>query len=483
MSIEQREKLVISAARNDPLVFSEYIFGVKSPDFHGEWHDAIDEFNRVIIFAPTESAKTEQIAVARLIWELGKNMDARWAIISATDDHPKKILAAIKEHIESNPRVRKVFPKLKPGRPWGEEGATIGNRTSGLTGLSLQAKGLSGNILGARLEGILLDDPCTFENTFTVERCRKTMAKYKSTYLRRVGRGKMIIILTAWREEDIAHQLEKEEKKRRKQKRKPVYKILRYEACDERFEKLLWPERFSKADLKEIAEELGEFEFRRQMRCIPAGDEIRLFKMASMEAAIEAGTKAGIEFGVMPKGARGSCAGIDIAVKKGEENDETVIITLALFKNGDRALVNIRRGRLQALDVIDAIVEEHHKWKWVRARFESNAAQEYARQWARMRGAKRLVGYNTGKEKHHPELGIQGLATEFDAGGWLLPDHPEVMRLVENMVSYSPSMKHTPDDLMALWLASIAANDLQKKRSARDIRTGGGRLAEAMGLT
>ena len=63
-----------------------------------------------------------------------------------------------------------------------------------------------------------------------------------------------------------------------------------------------------------------------------------------------------------------------------------------------------------------------------------------------------VVGHTTTRRKRHEELGIPGLAADFEMGRMRLPSHSEVDKFVEECKSWSPDA-HTGDRLMAAWIA------------------------------
>jgi hypothetical protein len=70
----------------------------------------------------------------------------------------------------------------------------------------------------------------------------------------------------------------------------------------------------------------------------------------------------------------------------------------------------------------------------------------------------RIVAHTTGRNKAHPEYGVEGIFVEFMNKAWRIPSDSlgrcpeEVEALLAECVDYQPS-KHTGDRLMALWFA------------------------------
>ena len=88
---------------------------------------------------------------------------------------------------------------------------------------------------------------------------------------------------------------------------------------------------------------------------------------------------------------------------------------------------------------------------------ENNAAQDYIVQMLHSSTAIPVRGYTTGRNKAHPEYGVEHLASELAAGKWIIPCengrmHPEIEAWINELLFYDPA-SHTGDRVMAGWLA------------------------------
>jgi predicted phage terminase large subunit-like protein len=224
-------------------------------DFHKEWQKAIDEESHVVIFAPVEHGKTEQISIARVLWELGHDPNKRIAIISNTHGQAEKLAYSIQQHIEKNISLQEVFPDLIPGQRWRSSSFDIANKSATSKDYSVQALGCFGSLLGARLDLIIIDDICDRENTATQQQREKVISWVKSTVLTRlVENGKVIVIGTAWHKSDLLHHFER---------LGSPWVILRYKAYRPDGSPL-WSSRWSHKRLEEKKHEIGSVEFARQ---------------------------------------------------------------------------------------------------------------------------------------------------------------------------------------------------------------------------
>ena len=117
---DKKHEAMLLQCREDIHAFMEFCFkdsrtgkAWRQADVHREWHAFIDAHHRALVLTPREHGKTDQIAIARVLWELGKNPQLRIKIVSEDDVTAKKRLKAIKGHIERNKRLQEVFPGLR----------------------------------------------------------------------------------------------------------------------------------------------------------------------------------------------------------------------------------------------------------------------------------------------------------------------------------------------------------------------------------
>jgi hypothetical protein len=146
-----RRELAIREARRNFPAFVEYVFGWTLAPFHLRWVDAIEHHNRVVVFAPMEHGKTT-LMIAFVLWRLGVEPNSRIALVHATHGQAVKPMAAIREHIQANPRLREVFPELKPATGararWADDEIVV-QRSMTSKDASLVAVGVFGPLLGA----------------------------------------------------------------------------------------------------------------------------------------------------------------------------------------------------------------------------------------------------------------------------------------------------------------------------------------------
>lgn len=460
------EEIHVVEARESPAAFAQYVFRheetnahIVNAPHHIEWHKFFDENRRAILFAPVEHGKTQQI-LARILWTLGKYPAKRLAVISNTfDPHAVKLLSALRTHIESNPRVQRVFPNLKPseldGDPWGQSRLTVARHTIAKDP-SLQALGTFGPINGSRLDGIVLDDILNFENTRTIEQVRKVVDWLDAEVLPRVTEdGFVHWIGTPWNPADPMHEVAK----------RPAWKSKRYSGVINPTEPMdkwrpLWPEQFSLERLRRVYDGTTPVNFARKYLCEVRVDTASRFQQAWIDHARGLG-RAYRLLDRQPHGPDGRpwpCfTGVDLGIGQGEGHDLTVLFTIALDERRRKVVCDIQAGRWTAPDIVLRIQNVVHRYN-SQVFVEDNAAQSFIAQWAGQDGLPVRGFTTTAGRKYDEHFGIESLAVEMRNGGWVIPDqrHVEIEAWIQEMLFYTPDA-HTGDRLIASWLARECA--------------------------
>ena len=176
-SYARSQALNIEMARKDPAHFARFVLRdeltgklTKPAPMHKDWHDNLTANRRSLFWAHTEAGKTQQLSIARALYEIGRNPNLRVVIVSNTTEQAKKIVRSIGQYISKSAELHAVFPGLVKARdkslPWTSQMLTV-ERTSMGKDPTIQAVGIHGNITGARIDVLILDDILDYENTRT----------------------------------------------------------------------------------------------------------------------------------------------------------------------------------------------------------------------------------------------------------------------------------------------------------------------------
>lgn len=476
-------------ARHDPNVFCKYVLKdertgkpIEQAPMHKRWHALMTQHDRLLMWSHIEGGKTTQIAIGRALFELGRDPMLRVAVVSNTADLAKKMTRLIGQYIEKSVELHDVFPNLlpsdDPSLPWKAQALTI--RRDGLIGgkdPSVQATGVHGNIIGSRIDLLILDDILDHENTHTPGPRLDVYQWIKSSLFSRLTEfARVWIVGNAWHPEDAMHLLEKE-------KRFFAYRFPVVSPSGE----LTWPERWSHERIELARTDLGPLEYARQLLCQARDDSSARFKKEWIDSCVEAGE--GLPFCESARdlgfsyewetedmtleqkmearetvwrlsGALSIITGVDLAVQRHDAADSTALFTILLHPNGDRQLLNIRSGKWTGPEIIRQIAKVHDDFGGI-VIVENNAAQDYIIQFLTDQTAVPVRRFTTGKNKAHPEFGVESLATELANGKWLIPNnggvkHKEVDAWIAELLYYDPR-EHTGDRLMASWFAREGA--------------------------
>ena len=396
----------------------------------------------------TVTHNTSQLSVVRPLHELGKDPTLRVVIVSNTGGQASKIARPLMQMIETpGGPLHEVFPDLVPSPresdPW-HAGALTVMRPTIAKDPSIQVTGIHGNILGARIDLLILDDILDYENTRTANLRDDLWNWIQSTLMGRLtARARVLCVGTAFHPDDALHRLAKH----------PGWMARRYPAIDEQG-RPRWAVRWPKERIDAKRLELTPIEFARQMLCVSRDDSTSRFKWEWLEGALKRGAGRQLAYAInfIPAGC-GVYTGVDLAVSKASHADETVLFTIMVHPNGDRELLCIDAGKWTGPEIIQRINDCHRRYQSI-ITVESNQAQAYLNQFIRAGSSVPVRDFNTGSNKMDPAFGVESLAVELANGKWIVPNpgdgtaHPEIHKWFQEMLFYSPTA-HTGDRLMA----------------------------------
>lgn len=437
------------------------------------WSVSVADVNHTFIAEGLVTHNTNQISIGHVLWRIGKDPNCSIAILSNTGSMASKIVSSLKNYIAGSPELHDVFPHLKPGEKWAEYAFTI-NRETLRKDPTVQAIGLTGNVVGSRLDGLIVDDLDDIDTVRTPEARERTQSWVRKQALTRLGPdGWAVMVGNVWHEKDAMHTLSRSGDWKRE--RFPVM----YPDGDGG-----WisrdPVNFPIERILSIRDnDLGPVAFQQLYMLQPRVEGEQRFREEWINAALEKGKGTGLyRDGLVrtPTGCR-LITGVDLGVKKKASADPTVITTLLEIPLGgekyEMHLVNICKGRWNAAEIMEQIRKQQKIFGsevWV----EANAAQDFLVQLMNMGGSEGVPvkSFYTGRNKHDPMFGVESIAAEMSVGLWALPSwdgtkegtDEEVEMLIDEMLEYTPN-NHTGDILMSLWIAREAARTSRKQKT------------------
>jgi hypothetical protein len=458
---EARAKLH-ELCRHDVNAFCEYVLiddqtgsPVEQSPFHLQIQEEFTRRRQILVMSHPDSGKTSQLAVGRVLWELGRNPNLRIMLLYNAEDSAAKTLATIRRYIETSQELRAVFPNLKRGDVWKDD-AIVVVRAAFSRDPSIVAVGYnSRRIQGARVDMLIVDDLLDQQVTATEAQRRKLSSWVKSTVLTRLTADAMVAFLTnAWHPRDLAHELVNE---------RGWFLIKRPIRNPDG---TIWWHRWSEERLKQIRRGLGALEYARSFECDPRDDGSRVFRPEHVEHALLRGKGYGMlhSIDLMPD----NCivvTGIDLAAGDDtkKQGARTAITSVFFHPNQDRQVVRIRSGRWRARQILDEVNAVGHlfpRHHWIV--IENNNVQRWILDLAAEHKTDvgvALIPFQTGRNKSDPRFGVASMAAEFEARRWILPssceteeEQQEVEALVAQAIDYVPEA-HTGDHLMSAWFA------------------------------
>ena len=110
-------------SRLDPAWFATFCFTdpagrpLRPTAIHRDLQAFLTRHPRALVELPRDHGKSVQVCI-RVLWELGHNPALRVRIVCATEALAAERGRFLRDTIQTNARLRLVFPNLWPGRPW-----------------------------------------------------------------------------------------------------------------------------------------------------------------------------------------------------------------------------------------------------------------------------------------------------------------------------------------------------------------------------
>jgi hypothetical protein len=434
----------------------------RNADCHRRWQALVSAHPRSVILAPIEHAKTEQLAIARTLWELGRNPNLRAGLCCNTYSQAAKVLGAIRDHVARNEKLRRVFPSLRPGEPWTGSAINLAGRAVGIKDYSIQAFGVHGSVLGTRLDWLVMDDVCDYENTRTPAGRADAVGWIKATLLGRLtADARAVLIGTSWHPDDVPHTFMREGW--------PAI-VDRAIVADGT---PLWPEQWPLARLEAKRQEIGSWEFARQLLNEPHDEATSRVKRAWIDAALHKGTRTsdgrgGVALSAVDLKREGDgdgliLVGMDLAASRRAAADDAAMVSLLVRRNRTRRLLCVEGGKWTAPEMVQRIADHNARYSpifWV----ENNATQDLLLQTARWLTTALVRPHTTGSGQASLQFEFEKFAVELEQGLWEIPSingqpaSGEVAKLIQDILYYAPD-KHMGDRLAALLIARAHADE------------------------
>lgn len=435
---------VLPLARRDYRVFVSACFRderggrIEVAPFQAEWVRLVQTHRNLVLWCPPEHGKSMHMSVFMPLWLLAHEPNLRVCIVSATAMQAAKFGRMIRETIERNPVYHRIFPHVRPARPWTDTMLTI-QRSSIQKDPSVQAIGVEGAILGARVDLLVLDDVLTEQNTHTERRRDRVFQRIVSTFMTRMSAiGRTVAIGVPWHERDAYHRLARE----------AGFEVRSFPAVRDGVP--LWPERWRPERLARRQAEVTPDVWRRQYLLDVHRTESPLLSAEWVAEAKERGRSIDPATYVCQDRERLVC-GVDLGASASGGRSAFHVAAIGPTM---RTVLAADAGHWRAPELAERLRWCAAMWPTVVFGVESNGTQALVADLLRdrLQGAC-VLPTSTTSRVYESGGDIQQIAAEFSRGQWRIAaaDHPGVAMFLREFLDYSGG--HMPDTLAACVVA------------------------------
>lgn len=396
-----------------------------------------------LLLVPRDSFKST-IMVAFVLWHLAKDPNLRVLIDSRTADRAKELLFHVKEHIEKNERFRELFGDWKYIPGWREQSFVHPGRTKKFREPSIKVAGIDSPVTGGHYDLIIADDLHDESNSQSEISCNKAILHYKTLLPILEPHGQLIVVGTVWSHMDLYHNIMESDQ---------GWTIMKRPARLE--DGSLWfPARLTEEYLEDRKAKMGPYLFAAQFMLEAIAPEDRRFDPAWIvyreffTVAFEGRVQLIVEGEPEPTFIT---LAVDPAISEKKGSDFSGLVTVATDVHDNWYVLNARRIRGGANDLLDAIVEEIRTWVVGEVGIETVAFQMALKEFLLDRLAeeglqvsiKELIsGSGRGKRAR-----IEGLVPKF-ASGRVYFRKGMARDLEFEMLQWTPDREQRHDDLV-----------------------------------
>lgn len=348
----------VALARVDPTTFIRLCLTDPSggPLRPGRVHEELQRFlsshRLAVVELPRDHGKTVQVC-GRVLWELGRRPGLRVKVVCATEAVAAQRGQFLRQAIASNPRVRAVFPGLRPGRPWAATAFTV-RRPAEVVGPSVAAFGVGAGRTGSRADLLVCDDLVDVRAMRSRAERDRTADYFTNNLLNLLEPdGRCWCLCTPWHPDDLNARL----------KRNPAFAVFRRPVGPDL--EPVWPEQWPTEALRQRLAEIGPAAFARGYRLQPLTEDEALIRPEWVRVWTE------------PAPAEQVVLAIDPAVSPAPTADRSALVVLGRVTGPDGPHVRVlacTARRVPAPELVALIDAYDRHWHPAVILFEANAA-------------------------------------------------------------------------------------------------------------
>jgi len=321
------------------------------PQFHEElWDICTSGHNKVAIAAPRGHAKSTSITLSYLLAEALFRSSQFIILVSDTEGQAKLFLNDIKIELEENDNIRNLFGFNRLVKD--SETDIIVEMDDGYQ-FRIVAKGSEQKVRGLKWRNmrpdlIVGDDLENDEIVMNKDRREKFRNWFRKALVPCLSRdGKIVIVGTILHMDSMLERLLND----------PHWYTARYAAHNEDFSYILWPEQFSEQDLVTIRNEYildGMPEgYSQEYLNYPIDESTAYFRRDDFRFIND----EDIEYKKLTY-----YTGVDFAISDKDHSDYTVLLTVGVDDRNNMYVVDVLRGRWDAMEIVDRMFDVQKKW-------------------------------------------------------------------------------------------------------------------------
>jgi len=341
-----------------------------TPACHLEWWNlCCSDKKQIAIAAPRRHAKSTAITFSYVLAAVLFREHRFVIICSDTETQSSLFLGDIKQELIENEDLIKLFGVKKFNKL--SETDIIVELEDGHT-FRIMAKGAEQKLRGLKWDNrrpdlIICDDMENDEAVMNGDRREKFRRWFYGALMPARGTGgKIIIVGTILHMDSLLERIMtpakrqffvEEDLKSYSTDHRAIWTAIKYRAHNEDFSKILWPEQWPKSALQKerqafLEQGLSDV-YSREFLNYPIDESIAYFKRDDFLPLTQDDREAKVEY----------YSAVDFAISTNERSDYTVIATVGVNSEGDLLVVNIRRGRWDAAEIVEEMFSVHHRYK------------------------------------------------------------------------------------------------------------------------
>jgi len=393
-------------------------------DFHRELIH-LTQYNRLAIAAPRFFGKSFYFSFFYPLFMALENPGIKILLVSSTSTFAEKFLSKISKELEQNQSIIRYYGLQEP-KAINANGKWCADELHLTNGSVLWAKGAESKIRGDHPDIAIGDDLENDEMVVSPERCKKFDSWFWTAFMGMMPQQVIIAGTILHPESFLAQMIDKP---------RHGWTTRLYEACDDNFDNVLWPDKWPATALRNIEKERGSYYFLQEFRNKPTPDNLRVFQAEWFKY-----------YDRLPDGLVYFTT-VDPAISLESSADYTAVVTCGVDADRNIYVVEAINKRMLPDETVDTIFSAYSRFNSAIIGIEAEGFQRMIKRDMEQERLKRKQYPIIRELKSHgrrKQLRIEGLQPFFQSGKvFLREEHTE---LRTQLLRFPSSRGH--DDLI-----------------------------------